>query len=40
MLRPDFRRTPRPVSHAELGIAALLLLVGVVLTTIVVPALA
>ena len=40
MLRPDSRRTPRAVSHTELGIATLLLLVAVVLTTIVVPAFA
>ena len=40
MLRHDSRRTPSAVSNTELGIAALLLLVAVVLTTIVVPALA
>ena len=40
MLRPDSRQQPNTVSDRELGIAALLLLVAVVLTALVVPALA
>lgn len=40
MLRPGSRQQPRTVSDHELGIAALLLLVAIVLTALVVPALA
>lgn len=39
MLRPDSRPQPRTISDHELGIASLLLLVAVVLTALVVPAL-
>lgn len=39
MLRPGSRHQPGTVSDRELGIAALLLLVAVVLTALVVPAL-
>jgi hypothetical protein len=40
MLRPDSSSQPRTVSDVELGLAALMLLVVVVLTAIVVPAIA
>ncbi len=40
MLRPDSSPQPRTVSDIELGLAALMLLVVVVLTVIVVPAIA
>jgi hypothetical protein len=40
MLRPDSSPQPRTVSDTELGVAALVLLVAVLLTVIVVPALA
>ena len=40
MLRPDSSRQPRTVSDTELGVAALLLLVVIVLTAVVVPGLA
>jgi hypothetical protein len=38
MIRHDPRRDPRTVSDRELGIAAMLLLVLVVLTVVIVPA--
>lgn len=40
MLRPDSSPQPRTVSDTELGVAALALLIVVVLTVLVVPALA
>ena len=40
MLRPDSSHAPRTVSDTELGVAALLLLIAVVLTVIVVPVIA
>lgn len=40
MLRPEPRPSPATISDRELGIAAMLLLVAVVLTALVVPALA
>lgn len=39
MLRPDSSPQPRTVSDIELGVSALALLIVVVLTVIVVPAL-
>jgi hypothetical protein len=40
MLRPQRRPQPATVSDRELGVAALILLVAVVLTALVVPGLA
>jgi hypothetical protein len=40
MLRPDSSHQPRTVSDTELGLAAFLLLVVMVLTALIVPVLA